>query len=463
MLPLPEINLRDMIRHIPQFLIASPASGAGKTTVSRLLMMLLVQKKLRVQPFKCGPDYIDTKYHENVCRLPSYNLDIFMASRQHVLQIYAGLAAEADVCIVEGMMGLFDGYDRSKGSSAEIAKVLRLPVVLVIDADSTTYSLAAMIKGYIDFDPQVEIAGVIFNRVEDESHEELLREICDEQNIPCFGCLRCYDALSEVARHPGPDFSRRGKGGVSKMLLKEMKSRLDIDLLLEMTKHGVNVPDKKRRRSSSTANMNIWVARSKEAFSFIYTEHLDWLNHKGKVTFFDPEDDSVRLPDDVDLLYLPGGYPENRARQLSRAANVRASIKDYIERGGYAVAECGGVMYLASALVVETPAQVVYDMVGVLPIKINILKEGTSKTTGYRSFEMRKLRICGYESHCSQVVAEDETLTSAVQVYDAEELPVSTPVYRYKNLIASYTHLYLGETGFNKLFGPDVGVWATYF
>lgn len=135
-----------MIRNIPQFLIAAPTSGTGKTTVSRLLMTLLTQKKLRVQPYKCGPDYIDTKYHEKACGIPSYNLDLFMASEHHVCKVYNHHAVDADVCIVEGMMGMFDGYDRSKGSSAEIAKVLRLPVVLVVSAKAAAYSLAAMIK-----------------------------------------------------------------------------------------------------------------------------------------------------------------------------------------------------------------------------------------------------------------------------------------------------------------------------
>ena len=164
-----------MIRNIPQFLIAAPTSGIGKTTVSRLLMTLLTQKKLRVQPYKCGPDYIDTKYHEQACGIPSYNLDLFMASGHHVRKVYNHHAVDADVCIIEGMMGMFDGYDRSKGSSAEIAKVLHLPVVLVVNAKSAAYSLVAMIKGYMDFDPQVEVAGVIFNQVGGDRHEEMLR------------------------------------------------------------------------------------------------------------------------------------------------------------------------------------------------------------------------------------------------------------------------------------------------
>ena len=162
-----------MIRNIPQFLIAAPTSGTGKTTVSRLLMTLLTQKKLRVQPYKCGPDYIDTKYHEKACGIPSYNLDLFMASEHHVCKVYNHHAVDADVCIVEGMMGMFDGYDRSKGSSAEIAKVLRLPVVLVVSAKAAAYSLAN--KRYLD-----QVSGISYAK--NARYLQYLEYFC-------FGCL----------------------------------------------------------------------------------------------------------------------------------------------------------------------------------------------------------------------------------------------------------------------------------
>ena len=135
------------------FLISAPTSGSGKTTIARGLMALLVKKGMRVQPFKCGPDYIDTKFHAAVCGRPSINLDTFMASREHVKELFVHYGADADVCIVEGMMGLFDGYDRDKGSSAEIASVLNVPVVLVVDATSAAYSMAALLHGFLHFTP----------------------------------------------------------------------------------------------------------------------------------------------------------------------------------------------------------------------------------------------------------------------------------------------------------------------
>ena len=135
-----QINTGKMTKNIPQFLIAAPTSGSGKTTVSRGLMALLKARGLNVQPYKCGPDYIDTKFHERACGRPSVNLDLFMASEEHVRRLYARYAVGADACVVEGMMGMFDGYERDRGSSAEVARLLRLPVVLVVDARSAAYS-----------------------------------------------------------------------------------------------------------------------------------------------------------------------------------------------------------------------------------------------------------------------------------------------------------------------------------
>ena len=165
-------------------MIAAPTSGSGKTTIARGLMALLAQKGNRVQPFKCGPDYIDTKFHEAVCGRPSINLDTFMATPEHVHELYARYGNDADVCIVEGMMGLFDGYDRDKGSSAEIARVLDIPVVLVVDAKSAAYSMAPLLSGFINFRKDVRITGVIFNKVGSERHYQMMKDVCSDDNQP---------------------------------------------------------------------------------------------------------------------------------------------------------------------------------------------------------------------------------------------------------------------------------------
>ena len=157
------------------FLISAPTSGSGKTTVARGLMALFRSKGYRVQPFKCGPDYIDTKFHEAVCGRPSVNLDTFMASPDHVRQLFSGYGRDADICVVEGMMGLFDGYDRDRGSTYEVARTLGLPVVLVVDARSAAYSMAALLSGFVGFRRDVRIAGVIFNKVGSQRHRQMLQ------------------------------------------------------------------------------------------------------------------------------------------------------------------------------------------------------------------------------------------------------------------------------------------------
>jgi cobyrinic acid a,c-diamide synthase len=203
------------------FLISAPTSGSGKTTIARGLMALLTQKGKVVQPFKCGPDYIDTKFHAAVCGRPSINLDTFMASKEHVRELFDRYGADADVCIVEGMMGLFDGYDRDKGSSAEIASVLDIPVVLVVDANSAAYSMAALLSGFLHFREDVRIVGVIFNKVGSERHQKMLKEVCEDLQVECFGCLPKHTHLEQGSRYLGLDFSEEVQNETLVQLLEE--------------------------------------------------------------------------------------------------------------------------------------------------------------------------------------------------------------------------------------------------
>jgi len=189
------------------FLIAAPTSGSGKTTIARGLMALFTEKGYKVQPFKCGPDYIDTKFHEAVCHRPSINLDTFMATPEHVRELFDHYGQDADICIVEGMMGLFDGYDRDKGSSAEIARILDIPVVLVVDAKSAAYSMAPLLQGFVNFRKDVSIAGVIFNKVGSKRHFDMLRNVCNDLNIACLGYLPKSPELEQGSRYLGLDFS----------------------------------------------------------------------------------------------------------------------------------------------------------------------------------------------------------------------------------------------------------------
>ena len=460
------------MRSIPQFLIAAPTSGSGKTTVSRGLMVLFVKKGLKVQPFKCGPDYIDTKYHEAVCGRPSVNLDTFMAFPEHVGGLYARYSADADVAVVEGMMGMYDGYDRDRGSSAEVARLLGIPVVLVVDAKSAAYSMAPLLSGFINFRPDIRIAGVIFNRVGSLRHYRMLQEVCEDLNVTCLGYLPKQKELEQESRHLGLDFSRSKETEGLDMLAGLLEEHVDWELLLSTT--GLPLPAaavEEKPVLSEPGKLHISVARNEESFSFLYAEHLDILRRMGTVTFFNPEQDRA-IPQETDLLYLPGGYPENRLEELAGARLARESIRSYIEAGGRTLAECGGMIYLSQSVLSDGDTDggsagscvgnIGNEMVGVLPFSITNERKRRKLTLGYRQFDYNGWRLKGHEFHYTQFAVPGtdgkeggvcSLPPSIAQVYNAKGEKVTTPVFRYKNLIASYTHLYWGEVDVMALFG----------
>lgn len=460
------------MRSIPQFLIAAPTSGSGKTTVSRGLMALFVKKGLKVQPFKCGPDYIDTKYHEVVCGRPSINLDTFMASQEHVSSLYARYSADADVAVVEGMMGMYDGYDRDRGSSAEVARLLGIPVVLVVDAKSAAYSMAPLLSGFINFRPDIRIAGVIFNRVGSLRHYRMLQEVCEDLNVTCLGYLPKQKELEQESRHLGLDFSRSKETEGLDMLAGLLEEHVDWELLLSTT--GRPLPTaavEEKPVLSEPGKLHISVARNEESFSFLYAEHLDILRRMGTVTFFNPEQDRA-VPQETDLLYLPGGYPENRLEELAGARLARESIRSYIEAGGRTLAECGGMIYLSQSVLSDGDTDggsagscvgnIGNEMVGVLPFSITNERRRRKLTLGYRQFDYNGWRLKGHEFHYTQFAVPEtdgkeggacSLPPSIAQVYNAKGGKVTTPVFRYKNLITSYMHLYWGEVDVMALFG----------
>ena len=443
------------------FLIAAPTSGSGKTTIARGLMALLKSKGMKVQPFKCGPDYIDTKFHEAVCGRPSINLDTFMASPEHVRELFAHYGEDVDVCIVEGMMGLFDGYDRERGSSYEVARVLDIPVVLVVDAKSAAYSMAALLSGFIHFREDVRIAGVLFNKVGSPRHFEVLRGVCEELGVTCLGYLPKSSSLEQSSRYLGLDFSELPETKALMNLIKEhidfagLFSRVSISppkflrpcggkpAKLERggVRGGLNngiravlqtTPPKGTPPNLGGEKVTL-VARNAESFSFLYQETIDSFT---QVRFFDPETE-VPSFENIDLLYLSGGYPEKHLEALVGNKACRKAIHDFAEQGGRVVAECGGMMYLCESIVTDDGE---YPMCGVLPYRISARKADRKLSLGYRQFMLDGKEYRGHEFHYTQFLGE--VPKSIVQVYDAKGNPVPTPVFRYKNVFASYTHLY---------------------
>ena len=412
------------------FLIAAPTSGSGKTTIARGLMALFTEKGYKVQPFKCGPDYIDTKFHKAVCGRPSINLDTFMATPAHVRELFDHYGQDADICVVEGMMGLFDGYDRDKGSSAEIARVLDIPVVLVVDAKSAAYSMAPLLYGFTHFSP-LNIAGVIFNKVGSKRHFEMLRQVCDDLHIECFGYVPKDASLEQGSRYLGLDFSEKAE---SKDLVKLIEEQVDWKGLssLSVRRHRTTSPKAPDCKSEVTG-LRVCCAANTESFSFLYQETIDSFS---TVRFFDPETEVPSL-EDIDLLYLPGGYPEKHLEALVQNEACRKAIKDYAEQGGRIIAECGGMMYLCQAIVTDDDS---YPMCGVLPYSITARKTDRKLSLGYRRFVLDGKEYRGHEFHYTQFLGEKPA--SVTQVYNAKGEPVDTPVFKYKNVLASYTHIY---------------------
>ena len=409
------------------FVIAAPNSGSGKTTIARGLMALFIRKGYRVQPFKCGPDYIDTKFHAAVCGRPSVNLDTFMATPDHVRELFVSYGKDVDVCVVEGMMGLFDGYDRDKGSSAEIARVLGLPVVLVVDAKSAAYSMAALITGFINFRRDVRISGVIFNRVGSARHFAMLQQVCDDLGVECYGYLPKKAELEQGSRYLGLDFSEKPE---SKLLVELLEEHVEWEKLLKLTDEACVTGTVCKEIKDKQQTL---IALNDESFSFIYQENIDRL---GSVSFFNPERD-VPCLDDVDLLYLPGGYPEKHLDALVKAKATRRAIKEYAEHGGRIIAECGGMMYLCEKIITDEGE---FPMCGVLPYSITARRQDRKLSLGYRRFTLNGKEYRGHEFHYTQSLSE--VPPSVTQVYNAKGEPVPTPVIHYKNVLASYTHLY---------------------
>ena len=436
-----------------QLLIGAATSGSGKTTFTMGLLRALKKRGLRVQPYKCGPDYIDTQFHTLAADRESVNLDTFMASNTHVQYLYNKYGEGADVCVTEGVMGLFDGYRRMQGSSAEIAKLLRIPVILVVSARSTAYSVAPLLYGFKNFHPAVKIAGVVFNYVSSPSHFSFLRDACIDAGVECLGYLPMNEELKIPSRHLGLTLTaKRAMNAQIELAAELIEKHVDLDKLLNICQRGFpcqySLPYSSEIEtepvSRPSKKLKIAVARD-PAFNFIYRENMARLAEVGNITYFSPVYGSD-LPE-ADLIYLPGGYPELFARQLHRRKKMMESMKGYAEKGGKILAECGGMMFLTRSLTVRQGGTA-YEMAGVLPLDCTMV--GAKLHLGYRRVAYKGMELRGHEFHYSNVVVPD-ALPSVAKQFSAKGMEVNTPLYRYKNVIAGYTHLYWGETDILKL------------
>jgi cobyrinic acid a,c-diamide synthase len=341
---------------IARVVVAGTASGAGKTSVACGLIGALRRTGLVVQGFKVGPDYIDPSYHAVASGRPPRNLDAFLSGPDLIAPLVRHGGAGADVAVVEGVMGLFDGASGrgELASTAHVAKLLRAPVILVVDASAMARSAAAIVHGYTTFDPDVDVAGVIFNKVGSDHHEELLREAAAPLGIPVLGVLRRDERVVAPERHLGlvPADERQDRARAALDALADATAAA-IDLAaverLARAAPALDGPAWSARPVVGATRARIAIARG-PAFSFHYTENLELLEATGaELAPFDPLRDEA-LPEDAGALLLAGGFPEVFGAELEANAALRADVHAFAASGRPVLAECGGVLYLCADL-----------------------------------------------------------------------------------------------------------------
>lgn len=420
------------------FLIAAPHSNSGKTLVTLGLIKALCNKGLVVQSYKCGPDYIDPMHHKAVSGKPSYNLDTWMEDAANVKTLFEQQLEYADVAIVEGVMGLFDGAAKSKGSSAEIAKLLSIPVVLVVDASSMAYSAAPLLFGFKNFDPAINFAGVIFNKTGSISHVRMLEESASDAGLDMLGYIPRDSRLSLESRHLGLHLPGENKSmEVVEAAAQLIDKHIDINRLLSTCRIQISEqPENQTHRQDR--QFKIAIACDK-AFNFTYQANLDALGELGNIFYFSPLEDKT-VPE-ADIIWLPGGYPELFAEKLSKNHSMLMSIKYFVEAGKSVVAECGGMMYLGKSITDKNG--VVFSMAEVFDFSTSF--QNMKLRLGYREVFFKNQILKGHEFHYSQLVENNEEINQ-YEVRTARGDSVEMPIFRYKNCWASYMHLYLGNT-----------------
>lgn len=428
---------------IPRFIIAASSSGSGKTTLAVGLMRLLSRRGMVVRPFKCGPDYIDTKYHTLATGMDSINLDLFFGSDAHVKELFSTYINGCNAAIIEGVMGMYDGYEKWRGSSAHLSKVINCPVILVVNASSIAYSVAPLIKGFSSFVDGVKVAGVIFNMVGGESHYKILKEACEEAGLLSLGYIPKREDLKVGSRHLGLSIDDSQMNSQFAERVADVVERyVDIDTLLKVTTEDVTVSNKMHSQIDSNRPV-VAVARD-NAFNFIYPVNIRKIEEVARIVYFSPLKD--RVVPECDLIYLPGGYPELFVKELSENREMVASIRTYGENGGRIYAECGGMIYLGKGLVDRDGNY--YPMAGLLD-RVSTM-ESARLTMGYRKGEVCGVQIRGHEFHYSRVVEDRESHAISL-LTTARGGNVNCVVVKRGAIFASYMHLYWGECGFEDI------------
>ncbi len=436
-----------------RIVVAGTHSGVGKTSLSLALVTSLRRRGLRVQTFKVGPDFLDPSYLALASGRPCYNLDGWMTGRDYVLRLFSRATASADVAVIEGVMGLFDGAEptASDGSTAEIARWLDAPVLLVVNAHGIARSLAAIVKGYADFDPELRVGGVIANDCGSDRHRSGLAESLKAASLPPL--------LGSVPRGAFPSLPSRHLGLVtadaqflSRALLEEFADVLDRHALVPTIQERFESGPAPRTGTplsdepAFSKRVRIGVAQDR-AFHFYYPDNFDALVSQGcELIGFSPIEDE-HLPEGIDGLYIGGGYPEEYAEALAENRVMLEAIRHFATMGRPLYAECGGLMYLAEGI--ETRDGNRYALVGLVPAWTRMLER--RKSLGYVEVTLkgdslwgaRGMKLRGHEFHYSELVGDptgDSAWQSIYSLRRQRSNGVTHEGYQRGRILATYVH-----------------------
>ncbi len=441
---------------IPRVVVSGLRGGGGKTILSLSLIAALQKKGLKIAPFKKGPDYIDAGWLARASGVPCYNLDLFMMTPDQACQSFIDHTANSRIAVIEGNRGLYDGMDH-KGtySTAELAKLLKTPVVIIIDCTKTTNTIAALVLGCQTMDPDVPIAGVVLNRVATGRQESVIRKAVQEKcSVPVLGAIprlkndpfpERHMGLTPYQEHQGIEASIAAVGEIGAQYL-------DVDGILRVAEGAETLEEALSGQPSAISHgqritgrgLRIGVIRD-SAFQFYYQENFEELEKRGATIVEVSPLREDALPD-IDALYIGGGFPETHAIALAGNVSFRESLHRAIEGGLPVYAECGGLMYLGKKLILEGKT---YPMVGALPITFGLQKKPLAH--GYTVVEVenenpffeQKRVFKGHEFHYSKVLeVEEQGISMAFHVRRGQGIVDNKDGICYKNVLASYTHLH---------------------
>jgi len=448
------------LMQLPRLIISAPHRSSGKTTVSIGLCAALAGAGLAVQPFKKGPDFIDPMWLSAAAGRDCRNLDLFMMGDEEILKSVCRNGAGADIALAEGNMGLFDSIDvEGRGSTSDLARQLKAPVILVINTRNMTRSVAPLVQGFTGFEPDIDIAGVILNKVSGPRHEDKLRKVLERYtDVEVVGAIRRRPEIGIIQRHLGLQPAREALGSaeVIGQIEKIISESVDLDRVRAIAATAAPLPDLVLEAPARPEpRVRLGVAQDR-AFTFYYPENLESLRAAGaELAPFSPMADS-ELPD-VDGLYIGGGFPEVFMEELEANSALRGRIAAAIEDGMPVYAECGGLMYLSRRMEWQGQSR---EMVGALPC--DILMHEKPRGHGYMELEATGaggwfapgLRIRGHEFHYSEVTGLDRDRTGfAYKVLRGDGVDGEHDGILYRNVLASYTHLHsLGSPGWAEGF-----------